>query len=198
MSDGRPRTTQLRLVGVRGTRSVFPRTAHELAHALSSRDGTTHIVFTPHELIVMLIPLIPRPRCHLVRYHGILGPAAKDRAKVVPTPPAPPVPDAAGADNAGTGESREIDITKIQRGSRLLLLKRVFMTDALTCPKCHGRMKILAAITKPDAICRILDHLGIPSEAPRRTAARPPPQAELPGSADLAEVDYADPPSLEW
>ena len=42
--------------------------------------------------------------------HGILGPAAKDRAKVVPTPPAPPARDAAGADSAGadkpgTGES---------------------------------------------------------------------------------------------
>jgi hypothetical protein len=135
-------------------------------------------VFTPHELIEKLIPLIPRPRCHLVRYHGILGPAAKDRAKVVPTPPALPAPDtasaeAASADKGSTGEPRDIDITKIQRGSRLpwaLLLKRVFMTDALTCPKCHGRMKILAAITKPDAIRKILDHLGIPSEAPRRRA----------------------------
>jgi hypothetical protein len=165
------------------------------------RDGTTHIVFTPHELIEKLIPLIPRPRCHLVRYHGILGPTAKNRAKVVPTPPAPPAPDAADADKAGPGESREIDITKLSRVSRLpwaLLLKRVFMTDALTCPRCHGRMKILAAITKPEAIRKILDHLGIPSEAPRRTAARPPPQGELPGSADLAEVDYADPPSPEW
>jgi hypothetical protein len=59
-------------------------------------------------------------------------------------------------------------------------------------------MKILAAITKPEAIRKILDHLGIPSEAPRRPTARPPPQAELPGSADFAEVDYADPPSPEW
>ena len=50
---------------------------------------------------------------------------------------------------------------------------------------------------KPEAIRKILDHLGIPSEAPRRTAARSPPQGELPGSADLAEVDYADPPSAE-
>ena len=172
-------------------------------------DGTTHIVFTPYELIEKLIPLIPRPRCHLVRYHGIIGPAAKDRAKVVPTPPAQPAPDVvgvdkAGADKAGTGESREIDITKIQRGSRLpwaLLLKRVFMTDALTCPRCQGRMKILAAITKPDAIRKILDHLGIHSEAPR-PAARPrgcaAAEAELSGTADLGEVDYADPPSPEW
>jgi len=59
-------------------------------------------------------------------------------------------------------------------------------------------MKILAAITKPEAIRKILEHLGIPSEAPRRTAARPPPQGALPGSAGLAEVDYADPPSPEW
>jgi len=148
-------------------------------------DGTTHIVFTPHEVIEKRIPLIPRPRCHLIRYHGILGPAAKDHAKVVPTPPAPPARDAAdaeaaGADKGSTGEPRDIDITKIQRGSRppwALLLKRVFMTDALTCPKCHGRMNILAAITKPDAIRKILDHLGIPSEAradPPRTRHRRP------------------------
>ena len=72
------------------------------------------------------------------------------------------------------------------------------MTDALTCQKCQGRMEILGAITNPKAIRKILDHLGIPSEAPRRTAARPTPQAELAGTADLAEVDYADPPSPEW
>ena len=148
----------------------------------------------------------PLPTTHLVRYHGILGPAAKDRAKVVPTPPASPTPDAArtdsaGTDKAGAGESREIDVTKLTRVSRLpwaLLLKRVFMTDALTCPKCHGRMKILAALTKPEAIRKILDHLGIPSEAPHRTAARPPPQAELSGTSDLAEVDYADLSGPEW
>jgi len=163
-------------------------------------------VFTPHELIEKLIPLIPRPRCHLVRYHGILSPAAKDRAKVAPAPPAQPMPETAGSEAAGddkevTGESREIDVTKIQRGSRLpwaVLLKRVFMTDALTCPKCQGRMKILAAITKPAAIRKILDHLGISNEAPCRTAARPPPQAELSGTTDLDDVDYADPPSPEW
>ena len=102
---------------------------------------------------------------------------------MVPTPPAPPAPDEASAEAAGAdkgaGESREIDLTKVARGSRLpwaVLLKRVFMTDALTCPKCQGRIKILAAITKPEAIRKILDHLGIPSEAPRRPAARPPPK----------------------
>jgi hypothetical protein len=59
-------------------------------------------------------------------------------------------------------------------------------------------MKILAAITKTDAIRKILDHLGISTEAPRRTAARPPPQSDLSGMSDHTEVDYADPPSSEW
>ena len=57
---------------------------------------------------------------------------------------------------------------------------------------------MLAAITRPEAIRKILDHLGIPSEAPRRTAAHPPPQSELSGTSGHAEVDYADPPSPEW
>jgi hypothetical protein len=60
----------------------------------------------------------------------------------------------------------------------------------------------LVAITKPEAIRKILGHLGIPSEAPRRTAARPrgcaAAEAELSGKSDLAKVDYADPPSPEW
>ena len=34
------------------------------------RDGTTHIVFMPHELIEKLIPLIPRPRCHLPSFRA--------------------------------------------------------------------------------------------------------------------------------
>ncbi len=38
------------------------------------RNGTTHVVFTPHELIEKLIPLIPRPRAHVVRYHGVSDP----------------------------------------------------------------------------------------------------------------------------
>ncbi len=35
---------------------------------------------------------VPRPRVHLVTYHGVLAPASPDRALVVPEPP--PVPEA--------------------------------------------------------------------------------------------------------
>ena len=33
------------------------------------RDGTTHVVFEPQELVEKLAALVPPPRFHLVRYH---------------------------------------------------------------------------------------------------------------------------------
>jgi hypothetical protein len=48
------------------------------------RDGTTHVVFTPSELVEKLAALVPPPRFHLVRYHGVLGPCASERDRIVP------------------------------------------------------------------------------------------------------------------
>ncbi len=49
------------------------------------RDGTTHILMERSELIERLVPLMPPPRAHQVRYHGILAPGASQRGSVVPT-----------------------------------------------------------------------------------------------------------------
>jgi hypothetical protein len=54
------------------------------------RDGTTHMIFEPAELIEKLVSLVPPPRSHQVRYHGVLAPSASWRADVVPLPPADP------------------------------------------------------------------------------------------------------------
>jgi len=48
------------------------------------RDGTTHVVFAPQELLEKLAALAPPPRFHLVRYHGALGPCASLRDRIVP------------------------------------------------------------------------------------------------------------------
>ncbi len=34
------------------------------------RDGTTHIVMSPLEFMQRLAALVPRPRLHLIRFHG--------------------------------------------------------------------------------------------------------------------------------
>jgi len=58
------------------------------------------------------------------------------------------------------------------------LIRRVFAVDVLECPRCGGRMRILAAIQTPEAIRAILDHLGLPSRAPPLAPARPLPRSE--------------------
>ena len=56
-------------------------------------------------------------------------------------------------------------------------MQRVFAVDVLECPRCHGPMKILAAILPPDTAGAILECLGLsarppPLAPPRRAAAR--------------------------
>ena len=51
------------------------------------RDGTTHLVMSPLEFMQRLAALVPRPRLHLIRFHGVLAPNAKLRALVVPQEP---------------------------------------------------------------------------------------------------------------
>ena len=53
------------------------------------------------------------------------------------------------------------------------LLKRVYFADVLAGP-CGGRRPILAHVTEPETIVEILEHLGLPTEAPPMARARYP------------------------
>ncbi|MBW2416996.1 MAG: transposase [Deltaproteobacteria bacterium] len=50
------------------------------------RDGTTHILMERRELLDRLVPLIPSPRAHQVRYYGALAPCSSVRDRIVPGP----------------------------------------------------------------------------------------------------------------
>ena len=50
------------------------------------RDGTTHIVMQSQEFMQRLAVLVPRPRLHLIRFHGALAPHAILRAAIIPQP----------------------------------------------------------------------------------------------------------------
>jgi hypothetical protein len=54
------------------------------------------------------------------------------------------------------------------------LLRRSLSVDALECPKCHGRLRVVAVITERDATRRILAYLGMPTEPPPIARARDP------------------------
>jgi hypothetical protein len=54
------------------------------------------------------------------------------------------------------------------------LLRRSLDVDVLQCPKCHGRLRVLAVITEREPVRRILAHLGVPTDAPPVARARDP------------------------
>jgi len=122
---------------------------------------------SPLEFMQRLAALVPRPRLHLIRFHGVLAPNAKLRAQVVPQEPEAPAQEAAPAEcEASCAHHRPV------RLSWAKLLKRVFDLDLEHCPNCGGELKIIAAILEQPVIEKILAHLGLEARAPPRPPGR--------------------------
>jgi hypothetical protein len=121
------------------------------------RDGTTHIKMSPLEFMQRPAALVPRPRLHLTRCHGVLAPIVPGLAQRTQA-------HATDCAHAHGGSARM---------SWARLLKRVFDIDIERCPRCGGNLKIIAAIEEPEVIVKILTHLGLPARAPPRSPARP-------------------------
>jgi hypothetical protein len=144
------------------------------------RDGTTHLVMSPLEFIQRLAALVPRPRLHLICFHGVLAPNARLRPEIIPssgrqagTIPVPGIP--AVSVNAHTPSLDHAEALPPAAPARLSwarLLKRVFEIDLEHCPHCGGPLTIIAAIEHPSVIAKILTHLGLPARAPPRSPAR--------------------------
>jgi Putative transposase len=122
------------------------------------RNGTTHVLFEPVELLEKLAALIPAPRLNLTRFHGVLAPAAKWRASIVPPPPVETTP-VCGCRQLEAGKKRRPNY------SWAALMARVFEVDVLQCGHCKGRLRILAAIHPPENTRKILECLGLPTRA---------------------------------
>ena len=134
-------------------------------------DGTTAIKMTQMEFMERLAALVPRPKIHLTRFHGALGPHYKYRKQIVPKKAEVPML----ASVTPPGEVDKPPANTAKRISWARLLKRVFNIDVSVCTKCSSQIKIIAAIEDPKIIKKILEHMGLPSTAPRLHPARGPP-----------------------
>ncbi len=149
-------------------------------------DGTTAMKLTPMELMERLVALVPRPRVHLTRYHGVLGPHYKYRKQIVPKPP-----ELKLVQDQEIIEPKQLELKK-KNISWARLLARVFGIDVETCSKCGERMKIIAAIEEPKVIRKILDHMGLDTKPPRLTPARGPPSPESHFIDDFFQQHFED------
>lgn len=119
------------------------------------RDGTTHIVLEPLDLMARLAALVPTPRMHLTRYHGVFAPHSQYRAAVTPAHRgrgAATLP-VSGADPTKPSTPRHVAMSWARR------LKRVFGVEIESCARCSGQLKIIASIEEPQLIAKILSHL---------------------------------------
>jgi hypothetical protein len=94
-------------------------------------------------------PLLPRPDAR--------DPAAPAPDAAVPAAPQPLPPDP-------PPRRRHLAWAK--------LIRRVLDIDGLSCPRCAVPMVVLAFITDPPTLRKILDHLGLPSSPPLVLPAR--------------------------
>jgi len=129
-------------------------------------------MFEPLEFIGRLAALIPRPHKNLVVYHGVLAPRSKWRARVV----------AYGRPGSARPTSRPSPVSaagplRFRDRRWAVLMRRAFELDVLACPRCSGRLELLACITSPPVIRAILRHLSLPADAPEPQPARAPPWA---------------------
>jgi hypothetical protein len=66
---------------------------------------------------------------------------------------------------------------KISRGYLWAeLMRRTFGIDVLDCPRCGGRLRLLALIEHARVVERILRHLGLPTDRAEPQPARAPPR----------------------
>ena len=134
-------------------------------------NGTTHIIFDPLDFISRLASLIPRPRLHLTRFHGVFAPHFKYRSFIIPH----------SSFSNKTNKSSQTEPKKQKKSYSIgwaKTLKRVFEIDVQTCLNCGGQIKIISAIHNPQLIKRILIHLGENSKVPELASPRGPPETE--------------------
>jgi hypothetical protein len=91
------------------------------------------------------------------RYAGVFAPGSNCRSDIIPAAP---------ADTEPSGLPSDPPTVRPRRLPWAQLLKRVLNIDVLACP-CGGRREIIAFVTDPAVINKILLHLHLPSAPPR-------------------------------
>jgi hypothetical protein len=195
-------------------RSVLPR--HKAATWVgpgrgrkSTRPGANGVVeLAPFEFLDRLADLVPPPRKHRHRYHGVFAPnhrlrravtslaignVGTQRAAVIDGHAAGGQPTEDCCDTQA--KPRSHDTSRIAWAK---LLARVGDEFPLECPNCGDDIRLIAFITEPGPIRKILTHLGEPVEPPPVSPARGPPTdwGELVRVHDDSDVFQASPDEL--
>jgi len=138
-------------------------------------DGTQAFQFEPVEFLARLAALVPQPRGHTTRFHGVFAPNARLRDAVVPEVAKSEPEDCGHGDGTRGQEGGDSGGSQAGRMSWARLLKKVFQIDVLECPRCGSGMQRIAFVTAAASIRKILRAVGLPADSPEIS---PPKEAE--------------------
>jgi ribosomal protein S27E len=117
------------------------------------RNGTTHVLFEPLDFIARLAALVPKPRVHLTRFHGVFAPNSNYRPMVTS--------DAKGRKiKSKVTKERCLEEPRRKAMTWSMRLKLVFNIDITICRYCQGVVKVIACIEERQVIDKILAHLN--------------------------------------
>jgi hypothetical protein len=154
----------------------------------STRPGANGVVdLSPFEFLDRLADLVPPPRKHRHRYHGVFAPNHRLRKAVTSLAignvgrgreAVTGGHAAGGRATAGCCDANPNQKPRSHDTSRIAwakLMARVGEEFPLACPTCGGDIRLIAFITDPGPIRKILTHLGELLEPPPVSPARGPP-----------------------
>ncbi len=123
------------------------------------RDGTSHLLFTPHEFLEKLAAIIPPPKSHLVRWGGVFAANSTLRKMIVIKPE--------------EKKGFEFDGSKAKRLNKSWsrMLARVFKIEVLKCA-CGGTLTPLGAVQDISEARRYLKHVNMDYNPPPRGPPR--------------------------
>lgn len=154
-----------------------------------SKDGKEERVFDALEWLAAMCSHVPNKGEQMVRYYGYYSNVSRGKRKREDQDDRiPSILEPEGS----SGEYRK---------NWARLIQKIYEVDPLTCPKCQGRMRIIAFIEDDEVIKKILKHLGLweikQRPPPKSTGSPKPPDysidysvSQLPGSDNWL---YADP-----
>jgi hypothetical protein len=169
-------------------------------------QGATHLFLEPLDFLRRLAALVSFPYSHQIRYHGVFAGRSRYRKLL---PPLPPRQGEADTEALPTPE-KDVGVRAARESTEALpspahrrrvpwaqLLRRVLHVDALLCPRCSRpgqsvAMVVLAFLTDPEVVGKILRHLGLPTCAPALVPAgsAPSPQLLLREEAAFSEPGF--------
>ncbi len=177
--------------------------------------GATALVLEPLDFLRRLAALVSFPYTHQTRYHGVFANRSKVRGLLPPPPPSRHAPNIDTSVSADVQEPSDTGANGSKGppsgGSRrripwAQLLLRVMHVDALACPQCSPcplrgtaaqtvPMVVLAFLSDPEVVGKILRHLGLPTTAPVLAPARSSTRAlgfGLPGEDAVSGREEGD------